>query len=90
MTKKSAAALVSARIKTQSCALFAISEDGQCITCHLCGYVSNDPAHVQQRFCPNCRTYHEDHVLMQRLEEGLHVMFTPAQGVEWPRPRKAA
>lgn len=86
---KMAGVLVSPELKSRSSGLFTISSDAQSITCKSCGHVSHDPDHVRQRFCPNCLTFHEDHTLMQRLEEGLRAQLSPSPA-DWKRLQEAA
>jgi hypothetical protein len=78
ITGRHADKLVSPQLKNRSYTLYSISHDGRSITCNLCGGVSYDPQHVRRRFCPGCLTFHEDHTLMRRLDEGLHVPFVMA------------
>lgn len=38
---------------------FTVSEDGKAITCLVCGMTSHNPHDVANRYCGNCRVFHE-------------------------------
>lgn len=70
--------LVTPELKHRASEFYIVSTDGRRITCHLCGYTSDDPRDVAQKHCPNCLAFHEDHILMIRLDEGYRAEFAPA------------
>jgi hypothetical protein len=39
---------------------YAISADGKRITCGRCGLTSHNPNDVAQRYCGNCKIFHDD------------------------------
>jgi hypothetical protein len=62
--------LLPQELKNKSPGFYTITADGASITCHVCGFASREPDHVEQRFCPRCVVFHEDRILMLRLAEG--------------------
>jgi hypothetical protein len=74
--------LVSPELKARSERLYAVARDRSSITCLVCGFVSHDPQHVQAKFCPQCQVFHEDLVLMRRLEQGYQEEFQSASHTE--------
>ncbi len=78
----SSSRLVSPELKARSAGLYTVARDRSSITCHVCGTVSHDPHHIQAKYCPQCLAFHEDRVLMNRLEQGYQAVFrspTPAE-----------
>jgi hypothetical protein len=39
---------------------FTVSPDGLSITCHDCGFTSNNPNDVMNRYCGKCHKFHEE------------------------------
>jgi len=77
-----ASGLCSEGLKRRGIVLYTIEAGGVSITCHACGFTSHDPEHVRQKYCPSCRVFHEDRILMLRLAEGYEAEFHPLSGVE--------
>ncbi len=79
---KGSSRLLSPELKARSAGFYTIARDKSSITCHVCGYVSHDAQHVQAKYCPQCLVFHEDRVLMRRLQQGYQEVFeapTPAE-----------
>ncbi|HYG33580.1 MAG TPA: hypothetical protein VEC99_02270 [Clostridia bacterium] len=81
--------LFSAELKHRSEKFYSINADQSAITCHVCGFTSQDPKDVQEKFCPQCRSFHEDRILMLRLSEGFQKEFR-SESEEWTHFRIAA
>ena len=59
----------------RSSEFYQIARDGRSITCHACGFMSTDPKDVEAKYCPVCRLFHEDRMVMARLAEGYEARF---------------
>ncbi len=81
----SSSRLLSPEVKARSAGFYTIARDESSITCHACGHLSRDPHDVQAKYCPRCLVFHEDRVLMSRLQEGYQEQFQsrshPEQGI---------
>ncbi len=72
--------LFSAGLAKRASEFYSIAEDGASITCCICGFASVDPRDVREKYCPVCRVFHEDRMLMARLAEGYETRY------RWRRP----
>ncbi len=54
---------------------YHLSEDGRSITCRVCGLTSRDPKNIREKYCPACRIFHEDRIVMARIAEGYDTGF---------------
>ncbi len=70
--------LVSPGVKDRSTQFYSITESGRAIVCHLCGCVSHDSHDIEEKYCPRCRVFHEDRLLMLRLAEGYQASYHSA------------
>lgn len=39
---------------------YELIDDGRAIRCHFCGQTSHNPTDVAQRYCGQCKVFHED------------------------------
>ncbi len=79
---KTSSRLLSPELRARSADSYTVARDNSSITCHVCGHVSYDPQHVSAKFCPQCLVFHEDRVLMDRLQQGYQELLeaeTPFQ-----------
>jgi hypothetical protein len=81
--------LVSPELKDRSAQFYSVRPDGGAITCRLCGFTSTHPHDIEQKFCPRCLVFHEDRILMLRLNEGFQTEFQPLNE-DWSAFRSAA
>ncbi len=81
--------LVTRALKERSSRFYSISPDHRGITCHVCGRTSTHPHDVEKKFCPYCFAFHEDRVLMVRLDEGYRTEYDPL-AQDWHRFKSAA
>ncbi len=67
--------LFSSGLEGRSSEFYEVAEDGSSITCQVCGFTSREPKDVRQKYCPACRVFHDDRMLMARLAEGYETVF---------------
>ncbi len=80
--------LFSTDLENRSGEFYTLSEDGASITCCVCGFTSKDPSDVQNRYCPVCRVFHPDRMVMARLSEGYRTRFVwKSAGLRWKSVR---
>lgn len=51
---------------------YTLSEDGQSITCNLCGMRSYNRNDIEQKYCGRCHRFHE------KLPEHIHKLLRPS------------
>lgn len=69
------ARLLSPELQHRSGQFYHVAEDGGSITCCVCGATSRDPKDIREKYCPQCRVFHEDRMVMVRVTEGYQTRF---------------
>ncbi len=67
--------LFSLELENRAEEFYHLAEDGRSITCRVCGFTSRNPKDIREKYCPACRTFHEDRMVMARIAEGYDTRF---------------